>query len=104
MRFVCALLVVGLSGGRGALAQTNPGAPTGKSALNKAALEAYLRHLELFRGTVNYQIDDPKPSKSLPGFSEMAVHLTFEGGSKDELYYVSADGQTIVQGEVYNIS
>jgi protein-disulfide isomerase len=104
MRFVCALLLVGLSGGRGALAQTNPGAPTGKSALNKAALEAYLRHLELFRGTVNYQIDDPKPSKSLPGFSEMAVHLTFEGGSKDELYYVSADGQTIVQGDIYNIS
>ena len=104
MRFVRVLLVVSLSCGLGVLAQTNPAAPKGKSALNKAALEAYLRHLELFRGTVNYQIDDPKPSKSLPGFSEVAVHLTFEGGGKDELYYVSADGQTIVQGEVYNIS
>ncbi|MBZ5578389.1 MAG: DsbA family protein [Acidobacteriia bacterium] len=80
-------------------AQTKP-----KSALDKAALEAYLRHVELYRGTVTFKIDDPKPSKTLPGFSEVAVHLTFDGGSKDEMYYVSADGQTIVNGDVYNIN
>lgn len=78
--------------------------PKPKSALNKAALETYLRHVELFRGAVTYKIDDPKPSKVLPGFSDVVVHLMFDGGSKDELYYVSADGQTIVSGEVYNIN
>ena len=34
-------------------AQTKP-----KSALDKAALEAYLRHVELYRGTVTFKIDD----------------------------------------------
>lgn len=75
-----------------------------KSALDKATLETYLRHVELFRGTVTYKIDDPKPSKELPGFSDVTVHLVFDGGTKDELYYVSADGQTIVSGDVYNIN
>lgn len=75
-----------------------------KSALDKATLETYLRHVELFRGTVTYKIDDPKPSKELPGFSDVTVHLVFDGGTKDELYYVSADGQTIVSGDAYNIN
>lgn len=76
-----------------------------KNALNKATLEMYLRHVELFRAPVTYKIDDPKPSKDLPGFSEVAVHLMFEGGTtKDELYYVSSNGQTIVSGDVYNIN
>ncbi len=75
-----------------------------KTALDKPTLEAYLRHVELYRGNVTYKIDDPKPSKELPGFSEVAVHLVFDGGTKDELYYVSADGQTIVSGDVYNIN
>jgi protein-disulfide isomerase len=81
-------------------AQTKPG----KSALNKAELEAYLRHVELYRANVTYKIDDPKPSKYLPGFSEVAVHVSYEGGTKDEHYYISQDGQTIVDGDVYKIS
>src|SRR5271170_4020387 len=81
------------------LAWTAPG----KSALDKATLEAYLRHVELFRGEVTFKIDDPKPSKYLPGFSEVLVHLIFSGAEKDELYYVSADGQTIVRGDVYDL-
>ena len=79
-------------------------AQTRKSALDKATLEAYLRHVNLYRGTVNYKIDDPKPSKYLPGFSEVVVHLTFDSGSKDDLYYISADGQTILEGDVYKIN
>ena len=75
-----------------------------KSALNKPTLEAYLRHMELYRGPVTFTIDDAKPSKSLPGFLEVPVHLSFQGGSKDEMYYVSQDGQTIVEGDVYNIN
>ena len=74
-----------------------------KGAFDKAAFEAYIRYLDLYRVPVTYQIDDPKPSKDLPGFNEVEVHLTFEGGSKDELYYVSPDGQTIIQGDVYHL-
>ena len=74
-----------------------------KNALDKTTLEAYLRHIELFRGEVMFKIDDPKPSKFLPGFSEVPVHLIFNNVQKDELYYVSADGQTIVKGDVYDL-
>jgi protein-disulfide isomerase len=74
-----------------------------KGAFDKATLEAYLRYLDLYRVPVTYKIDDPKPSKEIPGFSEVQVHLSFEGGSKEELYYVSPDGQTIVSGDVYHL-
>jgi protein-disulfide isomerase len=79
-------------------------AAPGKGFLDKATLENYVRHIDLFRGDVTIQIDDPKPSKYLPGFSEVLVHLLFGGGEKDELYYVSTDGQTIVKGDVYDLN
>lgn len=69
---------------------------------DKTAFEAYIRHIELFLGPVTMKIEDPKPSKYLPGFSEVAVHLSYDGGAKDELYYVAPDG-TIVHGDVYNL-
>src|SRR5580693_4664558 len=82
------------------LAWTAPG----KGALDKATLEKYLRHVELFREAMTFQIDDPRPSKYLPGFSEVLVHLIFNSAEKDELFYVSTDGQTIVKGDVYDLN
>jgi protein-disulfide isomerase len=99
MKAAFAILLVFFSLGPCACAQTKR-----KSALDKSTLETYLRHVELFRGSVTYKIDDPKPSRALPGFSDVVVHLLFDGGAKDELYFVSADGQTIVSGDVYNIN
>ncbi len=79
-------------------------AAPGKSALDKATLEAYIRHIEIYRGNVTFKIDDPKPSKYLPGFSEVTVHLIFDTAQKDESFYVSADGQTIVKGDIYDLN
>src|ERR1700734_2646349 len=78
-------------------------AASGKGGLDKATLENYLRHVELFRGDVTFKIDDPQPSKYLPGFSEVLVHLIFESAEKDELFYISPDGQTIIRGDVFNL-
>jgi protein-disulfide isomerase len=80
-----------------------------KTALDKATLESYLRRVEVFPVPVEMKIDDPKPSKVLPGFSEVVVHISHEEESKDELYYVSKDGQTVIQGDpstitVFNIN
>jgi protein-disulfide isomerase len=100
------LLCLFLASAAVGVCQTQPRAATSartKPGFDKAAFEAYLRYLDLYRVPVTYRIDDPQPSPNLPGFSEVQVHLTFEGGSKDEHYYVSADGQTIISGEVYNI-
>ena len=99
MRTLAALLALAWLPVGSAIAQKKP-----KSALDKSALEAYLRHVELYRGTVTYKIDDPRPSKDLPGFSEVEVHLSFDGGTKDERYYVSKDGQILVNGDVYRIN
>jgi protein-disulfide isomerase len=79
-------------------------AAPGKGFLDKATLENYVRHIDLFRGDVTIKIDDPKPSKYLPGFSEVLVHLLFNGAEKDELYYVSVNGETIVKGDVYDLN
>jgi protein-disulfide isomerase len=32
------------------------------------------------------------------------VHLSSSGGTRDDLYYVSQDGQSIIKGDVYNIN
>ncbi len=78
-------------------------AAPGPGALDKATLENYLRQVELFRGDVTFKIDDPRPSKYLQGFSEVLVHLMFNNVEKDELFYVSSDGQTILRGDVFGL-
>ncbi len=94
-----AILILCVSSAQWGVAQSGS-----KNTLDKAALEAYLRRVELYRGEVTFKIDDPKPSPNLRGFSEVAVHLSYAGGTRDDLYYVSEDGQTIVKGDVYNLN
>ena len=50
------------------------------------------------------KIDDPKPSATLEGFYDVNVHLTYNGATKDESYYVSKDGKNIVKGETYDVA
>ena len=96
MKLVSLLLIAAA-----AFAQTKP-APT-KSALDKAALETYLRHVELWIPEVQVTIDDAKPAPELPSFLEVTVHLSYKGGIKDERYLVSKDGKKILKGDVYDI-
>src|SRR6266478_1424851 len=96
MKFFTTLLLAGCS----IFAQ---GQPAPKSALDKGTLEAYLRYSELWIPQVAVKIDDPKPS-TVSGFLDVAVHLTFNGSTKDELYYVSKDGKSIVKGTAYDIT
>lgn len=90
----------------GAFAQTKPAPakPAEKSAFDKATLEAYLRHVELWVPQVNVKIDDVKPAPEMPGFYAVTVHLSYNGGKRDEYYYVSKDGHKIVKGEVFDIN
>ena len=77
-------------------------APTAK--IDKPAIEAYLRHAELWIPQVSVVIDDPKPSAYLPGFSEIEVHLSYQGQTKEEHYLVSPNGKNIVKGDVYDLT
>jgi protein-disulfide isomerase len=96
MKTLCALVLFAAT----ALAQ----APTRQNLLNKSSLEAYLRRLELWIPQVAVQIDDPKPSPYLKGFSEVVVHLSYNGNGKEERYLVSADGTGMIKGEVFDLT
>jgi protein-disulfide isomerase len=78
-------------------------APAAQPALDKEKLEAYLRHVELWLPQVSVKIDDPKPSAILPGFEDVVVHLSYNGGNLDQGYLVSQDGKNIIKGDVYNL-
>jgi protein-disulfide isomerase len=77
--------------------------PTRQNALDKAALETYLRRLELWIPDVKVQIDDPKPSPYLRGFQEVVVHLNYAGRGKDERYLISNDGTSLVKGDGFDL-
>jgi len=81
-----------------------PAQTTKKSALDKAALEAYVRHLFVMDSRITVQVSDPKPSTELPGFSDVVVHATLGPQSQDFKFLVSKDGSKFLQGSVYDIN
>lgn len=89
-------LVFGLAAAGLASAQTTP-------KVDKARLETLLRYVNIYRGKIDMEIGDPKASKYVPGFSEITVKLSYDGGSKEDTYLVSADGQTIFSGAAYSL-
>jgi protein-disulfide isomerase len=80
------------------LAQTGAKPGVSKSPFDKAAFEMTIRYYEFLVPDVDVKIADPRPSKSLPGFSEIGVHLSHGADSRDEVYYLSADGDAVIPG------
>jgi protein-disulfide isomerase len=76
--------------------------PAGRGpALDKSALETYLRRLELWPTQVNVRVDDPKPF--ITGLYEVNVHLSAGAATKDVIYYVSEDGQKVLRGTAHDM-
>lgn len=73
------------------------------SALDKATLEAYVRHLLVWTDQIQVTVGDPRPSP-LSGFREVPVTGTYNNYSQEEIFYVSDDGKKIVRGTVYDIN
>lgn len=71
--------------------------------IDKAKVEAYLRHLELWVPQVTVTVGDPTPSTYMPGYMDLTVKLSFNGNSADLKYYMSPDGKSIVKGDAYNL-
>jgi len=74
-----------------------------KSALDKAVLESYVRHLFVLKPEIKVQVADPKPSK-LEGFVEVVVHASLGDASQDFPFLVSKDGSKILQAVVYDVN
>ncbi len=96
------VLLAGLGLAQTPAAGAKPGGD--RTALDKAAFETYLRHMELWLPQVAIKIDDPKPAPYLKGFSEVVVHLSYNGQGKEERYFVSADGKNFIKGEAFDMS
>jgi len=102
---ICILAAGMMFGQTPAASPAAPAKAPEKTAFDKASLELYLRHLELFMPTVTAKIDDAKPSKTLAGFFDVWVHwLAPNGATKDEVVYVSKDGKSFIQGTVYDVN
>jgi len=74
-----------------------------KSAFDKPTFESYVRHLLLVDPRVQIIIDNPKAAP-IAGLKELDVHMTFEGRSQDEVFYVAGDGQQVLFGKVFDIN
>jgi protein-disulfide isomerase len=74
-----------------------------KTTFDKAAFEAYLRHLFIWTPEVKVVIDDPQPS-SVPGLREVVATASSQGASVQQRLLLSADGKKIVQGAVYDLA
>ena len=72
-----------------------------QASVDKPALEAYLRRLELLVPAVTIQIENPKRAAFLKGYSEVTVYFSYNGQTKDERYLVSGDGATLIRGEAF---
>ncbi len=74
-----------------------------KSALDKKAMESYIRHLLLYPPQVQVVVGDPKPSE-IPGFLDVNIHASAGQASEDRLFYVSKDGSKVLDAKVYDIN
>jgi protein-disulfide isomerase len=80
-----------------------PSDPTPPPKLDRAKWESFLRYAEGYVAAVKFDFDDPKPS-SIPGFFQVTVHLSNGESKLDRQYYVTADGQNIVSGSLWNVN
>src|SRR6185312_3571150 len=78
--------------------------PPKKSALDKATLEAYVRHLFVMDKRISIHVSDPQASANLPGFMEVSVHASMGPQSQDFQFLVSKDGSKILQGNVFDVN
>jgi len=75
-----------------------------KSALDKAYLEFYVRHLWVLLPTDTVTISDAKPSDTMPGMQEVRVKIARGPASGEEMLYVTKDGSHIMQGTAFDVT
>jgi protein-disulfide isomerase len=84
------------------LAGVSPGAEPAPPKIDKAKWETFLRYAEGYAPAVKFDISDPSPS-SVPGYFQVVVHLSNGESRLDRNYYVAADGNSIVNGTLWDL-
>jgi len=93
MFFAGALALAGL------MAQT----PAKKATVDKAKIEAYVRHLFVWSAEITMTVSDPAPAP-MAGFYEVKVKGSQGEASQEEVFYVSTDGQKMIRGTVFDLA
>ena len=70
--------------------------------IDKAKLEAYIRHLFVWPPPIEISIGDPQPGP-MPGFYAVKIRGSEGEASQEETFYVSKDGEKVIRGEVYDL-
>jgi len=78
-------------------------AQSDKPQIDKAKLEAYVRHLFVWPAPIELAIGEPEPGP-MPGFYEVKIRGSQGNASQEETFYVSKDGQKIVRGSVFDVA
>ncbi|MGA2716987.1 MAG: thioredoxin domain-containing protein [Bryobacteraceae bacterium] len=73
-----------------------------KPTIDKAKVEAYIRHLFVWPAPIEVAVSDPKPGP-IPGFYEVEIRGSQGNASQQETFYISKDGQKIIRGNVFDI-
>jgi protein-disulfide isomerase len=73
-----------------------------KSTFDKAAFEAYVRHLLIWGPQIQVTVSDPEPSE-LDGFSKVTVSGTAGQASQETSFFVSKDGSKMLTATVYDL-
>jgi protein-disulfide isomerase len=74
-----------------------------KPQIDKAKLEAYIRHLFVWPPPITIEVSDPKPAP-IAGFYEVNIRGSQGKSSQDETFYVSQDGQKMIRGTVFDVA
>lgn len=89
-------------GWQAAAADSTPATPP-PPKIDHAKLETLIRYAEGYLPSVKFEFEDPKPS-FIPGFYEVRVRLSNGESRLERKYYVTADGQSVVSGTLWNIN
>jgi protein-disulfide isomerase len=98
MRLIVSGFLICLS----AFAQSPAPVAKKKSFLDKPTLEAYVRHLFVWPAQITVTVGDPKPS-SVEGLLEMSVTGSMGGASQVSNFYVSKNGEKVIQGVSFDV-
>jgi protein-disulfide isomerase len=69
--------------------------------IDKAKLEAYLTYV--FPPNTKVVLDNPTAS-SIPGFSRITAHLSLGAEKLDRVYYLTPDGEHLVNGSIWDLN
>lgn len=85
-----------------AMAQTPAPGGKKKSFFDKPTMEAYVRHLFVWPSQITVTVSDPRPS-AVDGMQEVVVTGSMGAASQATSFFVSRNGEQVIQGTAFDV-